>query len=117
MLRVKYNGRRFPRIVNLSGRQGTLSFTEDNKELLIPNYDTNLLMTFNTRLNVGVWEFDVIEVVKDTPKIEPPKEEVKPDPIKEEIKPKIVEKIKEVELNQSIKKPAKRGRPKGGRNG
>jgi len=94
-LRIRYNGRRFPRIINMSGRRGTLSFTEFTKELLVPNYDANLLLTFNTRLNTGVWEFDIIEVIKD----ELPK--VKSEPVKEEVKP------------EPIKKPAKRGRKKG----
>ena len=115
MLKIRYNGRRFPRIVNMSGRQGTLSFNEDKKELLVSNYDANLLMTFNTRLNTSVWEFDVIEVVKEPTKpIEPPK----PTPIikKEEVKQPtpIIKKVEEAVLNQSTKKPAKRGRPKKG---
>jgi len=109
MLRIKYNGRRFPRIVNMSGRQGTLSFNEDKRVLDVSNYDANLLMTFNTRLNSNIWEFDVIEVIKDSPKVEPPIEQTKPEPAiekKEEVKPEPI----------ITKKPAKRGRKKGGTN-
>lgn len=110
-LRIKYNGRRFPRIVNMSGRQGTLSFNEDKRELLVSNYDANLLMTFNTRLNNSVWEFDVVDVIKEPLKVAPPIEQTKPEPIvekKEEVKPEPI----------VTKKPVKRGRPKkGGING
>ena len=106
MLRIKYNGRRFPRIVNMSGRQGTLSFNEDKRELKVSNYDANFLMTFNTRLGNSIWEFDVIDVIKEPPK---PIEQTKPEPIieKEKLKPEPI----------ITKKPAKRGRKKGGTNG
>ena len=111
MLKIRYNGRRFPRIVNMSGRKGTLSFGEDKKELEISNYDANLLMTFNTRLNSSTWEFDVIEVVKDNDQSKiPPIEKTRSEPI--------VEKKEEIKPEPAItKKPAKRGRKKGGING
>ncbi len=113
MLKIHYNGRRFPRIVNMSGRQGTLSFNEDKRELLVSNYDANLLMTFNTRLNNNIWEFDVIEVIKDNDQSKPDLPPPKPEPIivkKEEVKPEPIEETKP----EVTKKPAKRGRSKKG---
>jgi hypothetical protein len=107
MLKIRYNGRRFPRIVNLSGRQGTMSFNEYKRELLLSNYDANLLMTFNTRLNNSVWEFDVIEVVKDNDQSKAP--------LVEELKPEsVIEKQEQEKPEPIIKKPAKRGRKKRG---
>lgn len=58
LIRVKYNGVRFPRTVSLQGNKRT-SFQSDRKVLELEEYDALMLLKFNNRISPTVWEFTV----------------------------------------------------------
>jgi hypothetical protein len=63
---VKFNGKRFPRIVNLRGGD-RVSFHPYVKILELNEYDALLLLKSNSRLTPDKWEFTVL---KEMPIIE-----------------------------------------------
>lgn len=93
MLKIHYNGVRFPRIVNLKAHRIT-SFLANRKELELEDYDAYLLLRNNIRLSPDVWAFNVVEVIKDKDK-----------PWREALKP--LEDKKE-----TVKEPVKKEKPK-----
>lgn len=59
-VKIRYNGKRFPRTVNLRGGKSR-SFLKDRKELELDEYDAMLLLKSNTRLQPTKWEFSVLQ--------------------------------------------------------
>ena len=60
---VKYNGKRFPRVVN-HRKGGTTSFHPDKRILELEEYDALLLLKSNTRMTHEIWEFTIPQVDK-----------------------------------------------------
>ena len=85
MLKVRYNGRRFPRTVAIR-RQGKKTFLADRKELTLEDYDAYLLLRNNIRISPTLWEFNVVEVVKRFPKTIKSEDKVSENNSPEEIK-------------------------------
>lgn len=95
-VRIKYNGRRYPRTVSIRGGTSR-AFLVDRRELDLDDYDAYVLLKANSRLTPNTWEFNVLGVIEGKPKEpERPLPEVKKTVTyikKEETKP--VEKIEE----------------------
>jgi hypothetical protein len=61
MIKIHYNGRRFPRVVSLRGG-GKISFLPNRLILDLEEYDALYLLKLNNRLTPEKWEFTVIGV-------------------------------------------------------
>lgn len=100
LIKVKYLGRRFPRIVSLQGGAKT-SFQPGKLVLELKEYDALALLKLNNRLTPERWEFTVDGVDNQENilplKVETPKEDKTEQP-QEKYVPK--------------EKPKQRGRPK-----
>ena len=100
MLRLQYNGARFPRVIILKNHKKT-TFLSNRRVLTLDDYNAYLLLRNNVRISAAVWEINVVEVIEEKPEIK-----VSPQPQPEE-KPKEASSEKVV----SEEKP-KRSRPK-----
>jgi len=59
MIKIHYNGRRFPRVVSLRGG-GKISFLPNRLILDLEEYDALYLLKLNNRLTPEKWEFTVV---------------------------------------------------------
>lgn len=85
MLKIRYNGRRFPRTVNLRGRRTPMSFLSNRTVIEFEDYDAYLILRGNTRLDLNRWEFNIVsempkkaapeKVTPSKPSVEKPKQE------------------------------------------
>ncbi len=63
-VKIKYNGKRFPRIVNLRGGN-RVSFLPNRMILELEEYDAMLLLKSNVRLQPEKWEFSFYQDAVD----------------------------------------------------
>lgn len=63
-IKVKYNGRRFPRVVSLR-KGGMKSFHADRVVMELEEYDALFLLKSNTRMKPTRWEFTIVGVDRE----------------------------------------------------
>lgn len=61
LVKIRYNGRRFPRTINLRSHK-TKVFHPQGRELEFDEYDANLMLRNNIRIGLDSWEFSVVGV-------------------------------------------------------
>ena len=88
---LRYNGNRFPRACILNKHRKEV-FHPDKRVIAFENDEAYMILKGNRRLNLNLWEFDVV------------KEEAKA----KEVKPKITEPSPIKENDQSEAKPVER---------
>lgn len=85
-IKIKYNGRRFPRIVSIQNG-GKMSFQPDRLVLELNEYDALFLLKSNSRLTPDKWAFTVAEIGFKEPPAPKPVAQEAPIPKKEDIEP------------------------------
>jgi len=103
LIKIHYNGRRFPRSVHLRGG-GKTSFLPERLTLELEEYDALYLLTLNNRLTPDKWEFAIEEIEKQE---NIPIKEI----VTEEFKPSEPLSEKRI-IGVKTDKPKLRGRPK-----
>lgn len=101
LIRIRYNGERFPRTINLRGHK-TKTFQPDKREIEFEAYDAYLMLRNNARLKVDGWEFNVTGVV----------EEIKGQDTEKEAEIKAETPISALKTEKKDKDMPKRGRPR-----
>lgn len=63
-VKIRYNGKRYPRTINLRGG-GKISFFNDRNVIALSEYDALYLLKFNSRINPEKWEFTIEALVNN----------------------------------------------------
>ena len=106
VISVRFNGRRFPRVVSLR-KGGNISFLPDRLVLDLEEYDALYLLKSNNRISPERWEFAIAGVGIGSAEVETTRERESSEEISENDNPPIESKIEPVRKG--------RGRPRGGK--
>jgi hypothetical protein len=90
MIRIKYNGRRFPRTISLRKHEKRV-FLPGRREIDFDDYEAYALLKGNIRIAPRLWEFNIANMAPATPSIEEGTEIKKEKPKKHRSKKQEVE--------------------------
>lgn len=64
MLKIRYNGTRFPRVVVLRNHMKKV-YHHPKQEIFFDEYDANTVMKNNSRLSPEAWEFSIVGIYEN----------------------------------------------------